>query len=143
MPSAKSPIPRRPATPTHEPAAGAFPPVLEGSVPAWTFLSNHAHVLLCVARDPNVRVRHMALAVGITERAVQRILAELEEAGVLTHERLGRRNRYQIHGQAALRHPLEAHRTVEDLLGLLTGSLGGHAGGAGGAAKRGSGPRAT
>jgi len=142
MPPAKPPT-RRPRAPrARPPAPGPVLPSRDGSVPAWTFLSNHAHVLLCVAQDPDVRGRDMALAVGITERAVQRILADLAEAGVLSHERLGRRNRYQVNGQATLRHPLEAHRTVDDLLGLLTGSVGGRAGGARGA-KRGDGPRAT
>lgn len=85
----------------------------------WTFLSNHAHVLLCVAREPDVRVRDVAVEVGITERAVQRILGELEEAGVVHRERRGRRNHYEVDGECPLRHPLESHRTVGDLLALL------------------------
>lgn len=87
----------------------------------WTFLSNHAHVLLCVAREPDVRVRDVAVEVGITERAVQRILGELEEAGVVRRERRGRRNHYEVERTIPLRHPLESHRTVGDLLGLLRG----------------------
>jgi predicted ArsR family transcriptional regulator len=85
----------------------------------WTFLSNHTHVLLCVAREPDARVRDVADVVGITERAVQRILAELEEAGIVRRERRGRRNHYEIENDAPLRHPLEAHRTVGDLLRML------------------------
>lgn len=87
--------------------------------PPWTFLSNHAHVLLCVARDSDVRVRDVADEVGITERAVQRILGELEIAGVLQRERRGRRNHYEVDPSVPLRHPLEAHRTVGDLLRVL------------------------
>ena len=86
----------------------------------WTFLSNHAHVLLCIARDENARVRDVAQAVGITERAVQRILGELEEAGIVSRERLGRRNHYRIDDAVPLRHPLEEHRTVGELLRLLS-----------------------
>jgi len=85
----------------------------------WTFLTNHAHVLVCLDAHPGGTQREMAAAVGITERAVQRILADLEEAGVVTRQREGRRNRYRIHPDHALRHPLEAHRTVRDLLDLI------------------------
>ncbi len=89
------------------------------SEPSWTFLSNYAHVLLCVAENPDARVRDMAQLVGITERAVQRILRELELAGVLKTEKRGRRNHYEIAMDAALRHPLESHRSIGDLLSLL------------------------
>jgi DNA-binding transcriptional ArsR family regulator len=89
------------------------------SPPAWTFLTNHAHVLLSVARDPAARVRDLAAAVGITERAVQRILAELEEAGYLTREREGRRTSYEVDGDLPLRHPVEQHRRVGELLALV------------------------
>ena len=92
-------------------------PVSEGHT--WTFLSNHAHALMCIARDPDARVRDIAASVGITERAVQRILRELEEAGVVVRERRGRRNHYAIHGDVPLRHPLEQHKTVNDLIGLV------------------------
>lgn len=85
----------------------------------WTFLSNHAHVLLCVVRDPLIRVRDIALQVGITERAVQRILSDLEEGSVLKRERHGRRNHYEVLAGAHLRHPLEAHCTVGDLMRAL------------------------
>ena len=86
----------------------------------WTFLTNHTHVLVCLVRQPESTLRAVAVQVGITERAVQRIVAELEEAGVLRRERTGRRNRYTVDGSRALRHPLEAQRTVQDLLELLT-----------------------
>ena len=91
-----------------------------GAAPAgWTFLSNHAHVLVCLAADPAVRLRDVAAAVGITERAVQKIVAELEAAGVLRRRREGRRNHYTIHGGRPLRHPAEAHRTVGELIALV------------------------
>lgn len=86
----------------------------------WTFLSNHTHVLVCVATDEALTVRDIAQRVGITERAVLRIVAELEQGGVLERERDGRRNRYRIHPQVPLRHPLEAHCRIGDLLALVT-----------------------
>ena len=86
---------------------------------AWTFFSNHAHVLVCLARDPSIRLRDVAALVGITERAVQRIVSQLEVAGVLRKEREGRRNHYLIDERAPLRHPLEAHRTVGTLLRMV------------------------
>jgi DNA-binding MarR family transcriptional regulator len=85
---------------------------------AWTFLSNHSHVLLCLAQQPDLRLREAALTVGITERAVQKIVADLEAAGVVQKKRLGRRNHYHITTSGPLRHPIEAHRTVGDLLKL-------------------------
>ncbi|HEU4404561.1 MAG TPA: winged helix-turn-helix transcriptional regulator [Polyangiaceae bacterium] len=85
----------------------------------WTFLTNHAHVLLCIARDPEARIRDLAGAVGITERAVQRIVADLEAVGYLAHEREGRRNRYEVRAELPLRHPLEAHCAVGALFALL------------------------
>lgn len=86
---------------------------------AWTFLTNHAHVLLCIARDPAARVRDLAVQVGITERAVQRIITELEQAGYLSHVRDGRRNRYDVHAERPLRHPIERHRSVAELIALV------------------------
>lgn len=83
---------------------------------SWTFLSNHSHVLIALAKDPTLRVRDLALLVGITERAVANILADLEEAGVLFRERDGRRNVYEFEGDAPLRHPVEGHRKVRDIL---------------------------
>ena len=84
----------------------------------WTFLTNHAHVLICVAADPEARVRDVAEQVGITERAVQRILTDLETDGYLERGRAGRRNHYRVQGRLPLRHPLEEHRTAADLMRL-------------------------
>lgn len=84
----------------------------------WTFLSNHAHVLIVLAKDPELRMREVAAQVGITERAVQRIIAELVESGYLEAIRDGRRNHYRLHTHLRLRHPIEAHRTVADLVEL-------------------------
>jgi DNA-binding MarR family transcriptional regulator len=85
----------------------------------WTFLSNHAHVLICLALDPDSRLRDVAASVGITERAVQKIVGDLEEAGVIVRERSGRRNSYRVDVSVPLRHPLEAHRSVAALLALV------------------------
>lgn len=85
----------------------------------WTFLTNHAHTLLCIAEDPDVRLRDIAEQVGITERAAQRIVAELEDAGYLSHEKVGRRNRYEVHPHLPLRHPLEDHLEIGALLRVL------------------------
>jgi DNA-binding MarR family transcriptional regulator len=89
------------------------------SPPQWTFLSNHAHVLLLLAKDPEIRLREVAEKVGITERAVQRIVADLEAGNYIERERNGRRNRYLIHPELPLRHPVEAHRKVARLLALI------------------------
>jgi predicted transcriptional regulator len=85
----------------------------------WTFLSNHAHVLVCLALDPHARLRDVAAEVGITERAVQGIVGDLEHAGVILRERQGRRNTYRLHLDAPLRHPLEAHRSIRALLAMV------------------------
>lgn len=86
----------------------------------WTFLTNHSHVLLCIAEDPDVLLREVAERVGITERATQRIVAELEADGYLSHVRVGRRNRYEVHPDLPLRHPLEDHLEIGALLRVLT-----------------------
>jgi DNA-binding MarR family transcriptional regulator len=88
----------------------------------WDFLTNHAHVLTCIADDPGIRLRDIAAAVGITERAAHRILSELVEDGYVRRERQGRRNRYAVVADLPLRHPLVQERKVGDLLGILTGS---------------------
>ncbi|MCA9581824.1 MAG: winged helix-turn-helix transcriptional regulator [Myxococcales bacterium] len=90
-----------------------------GRKASWTFLSNHAHVLVCLARDPDTRLRDVADEVGITERGVFKIVTDLEEGGVITRLREGRRNHYEIDTAVTLRHPLEAHRTVGSLLETL------------------------
>jgi predicted transcriptional regulator len=79
-------------------------------------LSNHAHVLIALAKEPSLRVRDLAVVVGVTERAVSAILTDLEEAGVLVRGREGRRNVYVINPEAPLRHSVESHRSVRDLL---------------------------
>ena len=94
----------------------------EGARPAtrgWTFLSNHAHVLVCIARDPDIRLRDVAALVGITERATFKIVTELEEGGVLTRIREGRRNHYELDLSVHLRHELESHCNVGELLEMV------------------------
>jgi DNA-binding IclR family transcriptional regulator len=86
---------------------------------SWTFLSNHAHVLLCVAANPDQTLHEMAVQVGITERAVQLILADLINCGYVERTRVGRRNHYLVHPEGPLRHPLQAHHQVADLLRAL------------------------
>ncbi len=88
----------------------------------WTFLTNHAHVLICIAEDPNARIRDLADRVGITERAIQKIIRELEDASYLTHVREGRRNVYRVRSNQPLRHPVERHRNVAVLLEHVSGS---------------------
>lgn len=93
----------------------------EPALPSWTFLTNHAHVMLALSRDAELRQRDIAFAVGITVGAVQRIIGDLQEQGYLTTERVGRRNRYLINLDLPLRHPLEADHTVGELLANLNG----------------------
>ena len=90
----------------------------------WTFLTNHSHVLVVLARNPSLVLREVAQQVGITERAVQRIIADLEAGGIVEREKIGRQNHYQIRANHSLRHPIEAHRTIGDLLALLNSSDG-------------------
>lgn len=85
----------------------------------WTFLTNHAHVLLALSRDPDARLRDVAEWVGITERAAQTIVSDLEAAGYLRRERVGRRNHYTINPLAPFRHPVERHRHIGELLELF------------------------
>ncbi len=85
----------------------------------WSFLTNHAQVLLCVAREPGMRLRDIAGCIGITERATQRIVCELEEAGYLTKRRNGARNSYEIHPDVPLRDNLDSPVRSGDLLHLL------------------------
>lgn len=85
----------------------------------WTFLSNHAHVLICLARDPDQRLRDVADQIGITERSVQSIVSDLEAEGILARRREGRRNTYELRLGHPLRHPVERHRTVGELVGLI------------------------
>ena len=91
----------------------------EGQSGGWTFLTNHTHVLICLDRDPTMRVRDVAREVGITERSVLRIILELEEAGALSRSKDGRNNHYRVRRGTRLRHPLEGHCKVGDLLKLV------------------------
>ncbi len=100
-------------------ATPAVEPVEPAPTAAWTFLTNHAHVLFCLGEDAEVRLRDVADRVGITERAVQRIVTDLEQAGYVTRSRVGRRNSYEVHTDRPLRHPIEAHRDVKALLDLV------------------------
>lgn len=85
----------------------------------WNFFSNYAHTIICLAENPRARMRDVADRVGITERATTRIVAQLEGAKILTRHKEGRRNRYEIHEQQPLRHPLESHCDVGSLLSLV------------------------
>lgn len=82
----------------------------------WTFLTNHSHVLILLSRNPSMILREVALVVGITERAVQRIISDLENGGYIEREKIGRRNQYRILIDQPLRHPVERHRTIGDLV---------------------------
>lgn len=88
-------------------------------LPSWTFLTNHAHVMVALSRDPDLRQRDLSYVVGITPGAVQRILDELEAEGYLRREKVGRRNHYEIIGRTSLRHPLEGQHTIGELLDML------------------------
>ena len=85
----------------------------------WTFFSNHGHVLVCLASDPEARLRDVAADVGITERAVQKIVRDLQDSDMVSVSKHGRRNRYRIQDKKALRHELEAHCTLADLVSLV------------------------
>ena len=93
--------------------------VTEATLSSWTFLSNHAHVLLLLCNDPDLRMRDIAERVDITERAVQRIVSELVDEGYLNVTKEGRRNHYEPNLEAHLRHPLESGVTIRALLGAI------------------------
>lgn len=90
-----------------------------GEKTPWTFFTNHTHVLVFLSTHPDRPLREAAEGIGITERAVQRILTELEAAGIVKRERIGRQNHYTLDLDVPLRHPLEAHRSIGDVLKLL------------------------
>lgn len=92
---------------------------MDRSTPPWTFLTNHAHVLLCLVMQPDIRMRDIAAKIGLTERWVQQIIRELAAAGYISRRRNGRRNEYLVHPNLPLRHPLESHRCVQDMLELI------------------------
>lgn len=87
--------------------------------PEWTFFSNYAHVLVCLAQNPGALLREIADRVGITERTAMRLVTRLDEAGILTRVKRGRRNYYELKTSEHLRHPLEAHCTIEELLRMI------------------------
>ncbi|UEL27765.1 winged helix-turn-helix domain-containing protein [Pseudarthrobacter sp. L1SW] len=95
-----------------------------GSGTRWTFLTNHAHVLLTIARDPQVRLRELAATVGITERAAQKIAADLAEAGYITRTRQGRRNIYSVVSGRPFRHPIDSGHQLDELLAVLVPERG-------------------
>jgi len=97
-------------------------PLSELAGPQWTFLTNHGHVLVLLSRNPSQVLREVALRVGITERAVQRIIADLEASEFIERAKIGRQNRYRIRADKPLRHPNESHRTIGELLALINGS---------------------
>lgn len=111
MKKSRAPLPR-PAAPESAAVRPAVPP-------GWTFLTNHTHVLLCLFRQPDQRLRDVAMAVGITERMVQRIVAELTAEGYLRITKVGRCNRYAVNTSRPLRHPLERRHTIGELLTIL------------------------
>ncbi len=85
----------------------------------WTLLSNHGHVLVCLSRDSEARLRDVASDVGITERAVQKIVRDLQDGGMISVTKSGRRNSYRVHKKQTLRHPLEADCKIRDLIGVI------------------------
>ena len=85
----------------------------------WTFLTNHGHVLICIASNPDILLKEVAARVGITERAAQRIVAELSEEGYLIATKVGRRNRYTVNAALPFRHPVERSSAVGVLLSRL------------------------
>ena len=90
-----------------------------GTAKGWTFLTNHAHVLIVLDTEPDLVLREVAIRVGITERAVQRIVQDLEEEGFVDRQKVGRKNTYEVRTEEPLRHPIEAHRKIGDLLELI------------------------
>lgn len=104
--------PERPAKPA-APQAG-------DTVRGWTFLTNHAHVLLCLAHGESLTARELSLRIGITERSVQTILADLIADGYLKRSKVGRRNSYTVNPKGRLRHPLESSHTVGELIDALS-----------------------
>lgn len=106
---------------THQPACPGVATRNVGGVKrdGWTFLTNHGHVLVCLADNPDVLLRDVAARIGITERAVQQIVADLEAAEVIARHRVGRRNSYAVRREGTLRHPLEAGVTVGEFVDLV------------------------
>lgn len=101
-------------------AAGRLPDAGAERPRTWTFLTNHAHVLLCLAQGESLTARELSQLIGITERAVQAIVADLIADGYLDKSKEGRRNRYTVNPSGRLRHPLESAHTVGELIEALT-----------------------
>ena len=112
-PAITYPVKRKPSNPSGQSGKSSRGASSSGK---WTFLTNHSHVIICLVRDSGLRARDLAEQVGITERAVLRILGELQSDGVISKTREGRRNRYMIALDFPLRHPLESKRTLRQLL---------------------------
>lgn len=98
---------------------GAMSQIRKSDGSGWTFMTNHAHVLILLAQNPDRVLREVAASVGITERAVQRIVAELEEDGYIHRSKEGRKNTYAIDLSKPLRHPIESHCSIGDLVDLI------------------------
>ena len=98
----------------------AAQPTVTPVAKVWTFLTNHAHVLLAIAREPTARLGDVAAWVGITERAEQTVVGDLEAVGYLHRERVGRRNEYTINAAGRFRHPAEADHRIGELIKLFT-----------------------
>ena len=98
-------------------------PNLESDAHKWTFLTNHSHVLILLAKSPDLTLRDIAEKIGITERRVHNIVSELEESGYLERERVGRRNTYVLSLNKSLRHPVESHKTVGDIVKVILSGM--------------------
>lgn len=90
----------------------------------WLFVTNYAHVLVCIAADPSARLTDIAETVGVTERTASQLVRDLEQAGYLTKTRTGRRNQYEVHDELPLRHPRHRHHTVGELIRFLQAPTG-------------------
>jgi biotin operon repressor len=124
----KLPLDRKNKLPRQETGAPLSPPSAPTAADSsskkggWTFLTNHSHVIILLANKPDMVLREVASEIGITERAVQRIIADLEEDGFLIREKIGRQNHYRVVRDLPLRHPIEAHRFIGDLVDLILNS---------------------
>ena len=103
-----------------QPVAAAKAPAVAEAAKPWTFLTNHAHVLIVLYAEPGLVLREVANRVGITERAVQRIVQDLQDEGFVRSEKVGRRNHYEVLTDKPLRHPIEWHKNIGDLIRLIT-----------------------
>ena len=111
-----------PTDPSRSKSGSAAVMPSESAGPHWTFLTNHMHVLLLLSRNPSVVLREVALQVRITERAVQRIIADLEASGIIDRKKIGRQNHYRIRADQPFRHPIASHRTIGEFLALINGA---------------------